>query len=67
MPCCSAVNCSNRSEKGYKLFRFPKDDRGAKWVQNMRRGDKWSPTGSARLCEVNCTLFFFFILMLYDT
>eukprot|EP00102_Acyrthosiphon_pisum_P020833 XP_016658043.1 PREDICTED: THAP domain-containing protein 5-like [Acyrthosiphon pisum] len=53
MPCCSAVNCSNRSEKGFKLFRFPKDDRGAKWVQNIRRGDKWSPTGSSRLCEIH--------------
>jgi len=36
-------------------------DRGAKWVQNMRRGDKWSPTGSSRLCEVHYTLFLFFL------
>jgi len=51
--------------KGFKLFRFPNDNRGAKWVQNMRRKDKWSPTGSSRLCEVHCTLYLllFFILM----
>jgi len=52
MPCCSAMNCSNRSEKGFKLFRFPTGDRRAKWVQNMGRGDKWAPTESSRLCEV---------------
>ncbi|KYQ50209.1 hypothetical protein ALC60_10705 [Trachymyrmex zeteki] len=49
---CAAVNCSNRVDKGYKLFSFPKGKRGTKWVDNMRR-DKWTPTISSRLCEVS--------------
>lgn len=53
MPNCAAVNCSNRGEKGFKLFVFPRNpDRRAQWVQNMRR-DNWTPTDGARLCEVN--------------
>ncbi|XP_018314232.1 THAP domain-containing protein 4-like [Mycetomoellerius zeteki] len=52
MPGCAAVNCNNRVEKGYKLFSFPKDKRGTKWVDDMRR-DKWTPTTSSRLCEVH--------------
>nr|XP_012216960.1 PREDICTED: THAP domain-containing protein 4-like [Linepithema humile] len=51
MPCCVAINCSNRSEQGYKLFRFPEGSRGATWVENVRRGDKWAPTETSRLCE----------------
>nr|XP_012226643.1 PREDICTED: THAP domain-containing protein 5-like [Linepithema humile] len=51
MPCCVAINCSNRSEQGYKLFRFPEGSRGVTWVENVRRGDKWAPTETSRLCE----------------
>ncbi|XP_036143319.1 peroxynitrite isomerase THAP4-like [Monomorium pharaonis] len=51
MLCCVAVNCSNRSEKGWKLFRFPVSDRRVKWVQNIRRGNNWTPTEASRLCE----------------
>ncbi|KAK0157029.1 hypothetical protein PV327_011449 [Microctonus hyperodae] len=51
MPSCAAVNCSNKREKGFRLFVFPRNlDRRAKWVQNMRR-DNWTPTKGARLCE----------------
>ena len=50
MPCCSAINCNKRTEKNVRLFRFPKDKRGDKWVQNMRRGN-WKPTDSSCLCE----------------
>lgn len=56
MPSCSALYCNNRSEKGYKLYRFPKGERGAKWLRNMQRGRNWSPTESSRLCEVNILL-----------
>ncbi|XP_018373108.1 PREDICTED: THAP domain-containing protein 4-like isoform X2 [Trachymyrmex cornetzi] len=52
MPGCAAVNCSNRVDKGYRLFSFPEDKRGTKWVHNMRR-DKWTPTTFSRLCEVH--------------
>ncbi|XP_030762463.1 THAP domain-containing protein 5-like isoform X1 [Sitophilus oryzae] len=52
MPCCSAINCSNRTEKGYRLYRFPRNDKNrAKWVHNMRRGGNWQPSEAARLCE----------------
>jgi len=26
MPCCVAVNCINKSEKGIRLFKFPADN-----------------------------------------
>ncbi|XP_036148424.1 peroxynitrite isomerase THAP4-like [Monomorium pharaonis] len=51
MPCCVAVNCSNRSEKGWKLVRFPVSDRRVKWVQNIRCGNNWTPTEASRLYE----------------
>lgn len=50
---CSAPNCQNRSEKGYRLFSFPADkERRLKWLINCRR-DKWTPTSTSRLCEVH--------------
>lgn len=50
---CCAVNCCNRTEKGFRLFRFPSDvKRRAVWVQNMRR-EAWKPNGiNSYLCEV---------------
>lgn len=51
---CSALLCSSRSEKGARLFRFPRDaNRKAIWVLNMRRESGWKPTVNSRLCEVN--------------
>lgn len=50
---CSAVNCTNRSTQGFRLFRFPADPKRRKiWVINSKR-DKWTPTDSARLCNVS--------------
>jgi len=47
------VNCSNRAEKGVRLFRFPRDEqRRARWVANVKR-DRWTPTASSYLCEVS--------------
>lgn len=53
MVACSAPNCTNRSENGIRLFRFPADAGvRKKWVINCRR-DSWSPTNTSRLCEVS--------------
>jgi len=52
MPCCVAVNCSNRSEKGFKLYCFPRNpQRRAVWAAKVKR-DNWKPTNSSYLCEV---------------
>ncbi|XP_039284363.1 uncharacterized protein LOC120351386 isoform X2 [Nilaparvata lugens] len=48
---CSAPNCANKTEKGFRLSRFPTNEkRKAIWLQNCRR-DKWKPTSNSRLCE----------------
>ncbi|XP_039286611.1 THAP domain-containing protein 2-like [Nilaparvata lugens] len=48
---CSAPNCANKTEKGFRLFTFPTDEkRKAIWLQNCRL-DKWKPTSNSRLCE----------------
>ncbi|XP_039287478.1 peroxynitrite isomerase THAP4-like [Nilaparvata lugens] len=48
---CSAPNCVNKTEKGFRLFRFPTDEkRKAIWLKNCRR-DKWKTTSNSRLCE----------------
>ena len=51
---CSGINCNNRSEKGFRLFKFPSDPkRREKWVINCRR-DKFNPKkeDNYKLCEV---------------
>lgn len=41
MPCCSAINCSNRTEKGHRLFPLPQGERNEKrrnkWLKNIGR------------------------------
>ncbi|XP_068196708.1 THAP domain-containing protein 1 [Antennarius striatus] len=47
---CSAPNCSNSTNTGKQLFRFPKDPvRKKKWVMNSRRD--FEPTPHSRLCQ----------------
>lgn len=59
MVCCSAINCSNSSTKGYRLFRFPVENRRrAIWVKKCGRGGNWSPGLGSRLCEVSAKSFF---------
>lgn len=53
---CSAVNCTNRSNQGFRLFRFPaQPERRKVWINNSRR-DQWKPTESSRLCQVTIFL-----------
>ncbi|XP_011143209.1 uncharacterized protein LOC105185417 isoform X2 [Harpegnathos saltator] len=48
MPACSARNCKNRSEHGFRMFLFPRDEkRKTVWAEKC---DK-NPTLNARLCE----------------
>ncbi|XP_067207240.1 peroxynitrite isomerase THAP4-like [Linepithema humile] len=51
MSCCVAVNCTNRTENGVRVFAFPVDDiRRQQWIRNLRR-ESWTPTKYSRLCE----------------
>uniref|UniRef100_H2Z4S2 THAP-type domain-containing protein n=1 Tax=Ciona savignyi TaxID=51511 RepID=H2Z4S2_CIOSA len=53
MGCCSAPNCKNRTEKGFKMYRFPTDSTLKRiWLRNCRRAN-WMPTTSSRLCQVH--------------
>ncbi|KAL1514200.1 hypothetical protein ABEB36_003494 [Hypothenemus hampei] len=54
MPCCVAINCSNRFERGNcRFFGFPANKkRRAKWVQNIGCLS-WTPTNASRLCEIH--------------
>ncbi|CAI6347194.1 unnamed protein product [Macrosiphum euphorbiae] len=50
---CSAVNCTNRSGQGVRLFRFPAQlERRQIWINNTRR-TQWQPRETSRLCEVH--------------
>lgn len=65
MTVCSAMNCNSRSEKGMKLFRFPKNDEcRAQWIKNMERKADWKPTVNSRLCEVNYTIDYKYVYLL---
>ncbi len=53
---CCIPSCKNSFDAGYKSKRFPSDDNLKKiWIDKIRNGiddPHWSPTESARLCEV---------------
>lgn len=56
-PCCVAINCINRSEKGIRLFKFPADNiHRQQWIQNLNR-ESWTPTKWSYLCEVSLLKF----------
>ena len=53
MPCCSAVNCSNNTAKGFKLYRFPRDKtRRREWAVKVKRLN-WESKDTSYLCEVS--------------
>ncbi|XP_071036398.1 THAP domain-containing protein 2-like [Parasteatoda tepidariorum] len=50
---CAAVNCTNSSKKGFRMFRFPSNvKRKKKWIINCRRSN-WQSGSGALLCEVH--------------
>ena len=63
MPCCCAVGCSNRTESGIRLFRFPRNKtRRDLWATQVQR-DNWQPSDCSYLCEVlvfSCHIWFDF-------
>lgn len=53
---CCAFGCSNKSEKGYKMYRFPADPQRRKiWEKKVSRVG-WKPTSSSCLCEVRSAI-----------
>lgn len=50
---CAAYGCTNRSEKGFIVKKFPKDPARRKiWAAKVKR-DSWFPTNASVLCEVH--------------
>ncbi|XP_071818380.1 uncharacterized protein [Apostichopus japonicus] len=50
---CSALRCTNRSEKGFKMFKYPSDPARRKvWEDKVNR-EGWTSSRSSCLCEVN--------------
>lgn len=50
---CAAFGCTNRSEKGFIMKKFPKDAVRRKiWAANVKRKG-WFPTDCSVLCEVH--------------
>ncbi|KAH1000601.1 hypothetical protein HUJ04_012908 [Dendroctonus ponderosae] len=50
---CSAIGCTNSSEKGFLMRRFPKDlQRRRQWGIKMKRAN-WVPTDSSKICEIH--------------
>lgn len=52
MPGCSAFGCTNRREKGFKVFKFPADEQiRESWKTKVNRLG-WEPSINSVLCEV---------------
>lgn len=50
---CSADYCTNSTEKGHRMCRFPTESKRRKiWIKNTNRHD-WIPGSYAALCEVS--------------
>ena len=60
---CAAVDCTNSSKKGFRMFKFPTEiNRRKKWIINCCR-DNWVPGLRAELCSVSFRLLLkFFVL-----
>ncbi|GAB6029307.1 hypothetical protein CHUAL_005072 [Chamberlinius hualienensis] len=54
MPYCASPDCNNSTNKGYRLFAFPRDPiKREKWRQNCGRGDDWKPSKNHKICELH--------------
>lgn len=50
---CAAVGCTNSSQKGSKMFSFPRDVvRRQIWSELTNRGGGWVPNNYSVLCQV---------------
>uniref|UniRef100_UPI00358FE84F zinc finger protein 570-like isoform X1 n=1 Tax=Myxine glutinosa TaxID=7769 RepID=UPI00358FE84F len=50
---CSACGCTNRTEKGFKMYRFPSDAKRRKIWENRVSRVGWKVTSSSVLCQVH--------------
>lgn len=49
---CVVYGCSNLSEDGFIMKRFPQEEERKKlWLQQIKRED-WNPRSDAMICEV---------------
>uniref|UniRef100_A0A8C4R2C5 THAP domain-containing protein 1 n=1 Tax=Eptatretus burgeri TaxID=7764 RepID=A0A8C4R2C5_EPTBU len=48
---CCAIGCTNRSERGFKMYRFPADPGRKKIWENKVRRLRWTPTSGSFLCQ----------------
>uniref|UniRef100_UPI00358F8F6E THAP domain-containing protein 2-like n=1 Tax=Myxine glutinosa TaxID=7769 RepID=UPI00358F8F6E len=48
---CCAIGCTNRSERGFKMYRFPADPGRKKIWENKVRRLRWKPTRGSFLCQ----------------
>uniref|UniRef100_A0A8C4Q829 THAP domain-containing protein 1 n=1 Tax=Eptatretus burgeri TaxID=7764 RepID=A0A8C4Q829_EPTBU len=48
---CCAFGCTNRSEKGFKMYRFPADAGRKKIWENKVRRLRWKPSSTSFLCQ----------------
>uniref|UniRef100_UPI00358EAB14 THAP domain-containing protein 2-like n=1 Tax=Myxine glutinosa TaxID=7769 RepID=UPI00358EAB14 len=51
MPGCCAFGCTNRHDKGFKMYRFPSDPNRRKIWENKVSRVGWKPASSSKLCE----------------
>ncbi|XP_076056684.1 uncharacterized protein LOC143034472 isoform X2 [Oratosquilla oratoria] len=53
MPGCCAFGCTNRNDKGFKMYRFPSDPNRRELWENKVNRVGWKSTSSSRLCEAH--------------
>uniref|UniRef100_UPI00358EC00C THAP domain-containing protein 1-like n=1 Tax=Myxine glutinosa TaxID=7769 RepID=UPI00358EC00C len=53
MPGCCAFGCTNRHDKGFKMYRFPSDPNRRKIWENKVSRVGWKPASSSKLCEAH--------------
>uniref|UniRef100_UPI00358E7F5C uncharacterized protein n=1 Tax=Myxine glutinosa TaxID=7769 RepID=UPI00358E7F5C len=53
MPGCCAFGCTNRHDKGFKMYRFPSDPNRRKIWENKVSRVGWKSASSSKLCEAH--------------
>ncbi|XP_023215866.1 THAP domain-containing protein 1-like [Centruroides sculpturatus] len=57
MPCCCVVDCTNRTEKGFRLFKLPQgpknEERRKMWIKNI--GRKGNLSSQSYVCQIHFT------------
>lgn len=54
MPACSLPTCKSNSQKGFKLFRVPKNkNQSDEWLKFMQENNLINFNENSRLCELH--------------